>query len=443
MEERLKRDAVEIFLAGVKAVDPGRAVRDHVSLNGETLFAGDLEIPLSPVGKIFIIGAGKAGAPMAAALEQVLGDRIYEGLVVVKYDYLAPVRKVRIREAAHPVPDKAGLAAAQEVTKILAKSGEHDLVICLLSGGGSALLPCPAPPVSLAEKQAVTNLLLASGANINEINCIRKHLSLLKGGGIVRMAYPARLITLILSDVVGDSLDVIASGPTVGDPTTFNDALDILDRYELTGKVPKAVLTYLTDGVRGSHPETLKPDAPELAGVSNILVGTNAIALRSAEGKARDLGYKTKILSTSITGDTRQAAVAHATLAKEILSSGQPLEPPACVLSGGETTVIIHGTGKGGRNTEFALAAAMGIDGLSRVVILSGSTDGTDGPTDTAGALATGSTATRARSADMDPVVYLENNDSYHFFEKLGDLLKTGPTLTNVMDLRVVLVDRQ
>jgi hydroxypyruvate reductase len=438
--ENLKRDAIDIFLAGVAAVEPGRAVASHLSLLDGTLVSGQEEIRLTPDTRIFVVGAGKAGAPMAAAVEGVLGELIHRGLVVVKYGHLAPVRKISIREAAHPVPDEAGLSAAREMTELLAEAGEGDLVICLLSGGGSALLPCPVPAVTLADKQSVTNLLLASGAEIAEINCIRKHLSLFKGGGLARLAYPAKVVTLILSDVVGDPLDVIASGPAVGDPTTFSNALAILDRYQLTEEVPAKVLTYLSDGAAGLHPETPKPGDPELEGVINILVGTNTIAVNAAQEKAESLGYNTTILSTSITGDTGDAAASHVTAAREILYEGRPVPPPACALSGGETTVVVRGGGKGGRNQEFALAAGIGIDGLEGVAILSGGTDGTDGPTDAAGAIADGSTAARARTQGLDPAVYLADNDAYHFFEKLGDLLITGPTLTNVMDLRVVLV---
>lgn len=441
--ENLRRDATDIFLAGVAAVEPGRAVADHLSLRGKTLIAGQEEISLEPGTRIFVVGAGKAGAPMAAAVERVLGELIYRGLVVVKYGHLAPVRQVLIREAAHPVPDTAGMSASLEMRKLLEEADEGDLVICLLSGGGSALLPCPSSPVTLADKQTVTNLLLASGADIGEINCVRKHLSLLKGGGLARAAYPARVVTLILSDVVGDPLDVIASGPTVGDPTTFSDALAILDRYQLTEKVPATVLTYLSDGAGGHYPETPKPGDPEMEGVINILVGTNTIAVNAAQVKAESLGYNTTVLSTSVTGDTRDAAASHVTEARKIVSRSHLIPPPACVLSGGETTVTIRGDGKGGRNQEFALAAGIGIDGLEGVVILSGGTDGTDGPTDAAGAIADGTTAARARDLGMDPGAYLEDNDAYHFFQQLGDLLITGPTLTNVMDLRVVLVGKK
>lgn len=439
-EKRLKEDAVDIFLAGVAAVDPGRAVRNHLKLEGDVLLAGTHRISLSPDTRVFVVGAGKAGAPMAAAVEKVLGSRVHSGLVVVKYGHVAPVEKIEILEGEHPVPDEAGLEGACRVTDLLDDAGEGDLVICLISGGGSALIPSPEPPVTLRDKQETTDLLLKSGAEIGEINCVRKHLSRLKGGGLARLAFPARVLALILSDVVADPLDVIASGPTVGDPTTFDDALAILDRYDLAERVPEAVLTRITQGAAGKYPDTPKPGDPELEGVMNLLVGTNAIAVKAAEKKAEELGYNTTVLSTTITGETRDAAENHAAVAREIVQQDVPGARPTCVLSGGETTVTIKGRGKGGRNQEFALASAIGIEGLPRTVILSGGTDGTDGPTDAAGAMADGTTVSRARDAGLDPTAFLENNDSYHFFKKLDDLLITGPTLTNVMDLRIILV---
>ena len=440
MESQLRRDAIEIFMAGVAAVEPGRAVRSHLKLEGEVLLAGEHRIPLQPDTRVFVVGAGKAGAPMAAAVEAVLGDRIHRGLVAVKYGHLSPVERIQVLEAAHPVPDEDGLEAAGRLADLLEDAGEGDLVICLLSGGGSALIPSPVPPVTLHDKQEVTDLLLKSGAEIDEINCVRKHLSLLKGGGLARAAYPARVLTLILSDVVGDPLDVIASGPTVGDPTTFNDALIILDRYNLFEKVPEAVRTRLTLGVEGKHLETPKPGDPELSDVINLLVGTNTIAVQAAEDTARALGYHTIVLSSTVTGETRDAAADHAAVAREIIEQDLPVARPACALSGGETTVTIKGKGMGGRNQEFALASSLGIEGLPGALILSGGTDGTDGPTDAAGAVADGTTVERAQALNLDPMAFLDNNDSYTFFEKLGDLLITGPTLTNLMDLRVILV---
>ena len=439
-EKGLKHDAIDIFMAGVEAVEPGRAMRSHLRLERDNLFAGEYRIPLVPEGRVLVVGAGKAGAPMASAAEEILGDLIQKGVVVVKYGHLAPVERVTILEAGHPVPDDAGVRAAETVRDLLDQATERDLVICLLSGGGSALLPCPVPSVTLAHKQDVTSLLLESGAEIGEINCVRKHLSLLKGGGLARLAFPARVLTLILSDVVGDPLDVIASGPTVGDPTTFSDALAVLERYNLTATVPETVRAYIEGGVAGENPETPQPDDPALATAVNLLVGTNEIAIKASDEKARTLGYNTTILSTTITGETRDAAANHAAVAHDIIDQDRTVARPACVLSGGETTVTIKGTGKGGRNQEFALAAALGIKGLSGAVILSGGTDGTDGPTDAAGAVADGTTVERAQALNLDPMAFLDNNDSYTFFEKLGDLLIIGPTLTNVMDLRVILV---
>jgi hydroxypyruvate reductase len=440
VETKLREDALEIFLAGIRAVEPGSAVIANLALEGDTVLAGHQRIPLAPGGRIFVVGAGKAGAPMAGAVEEILGDRVYGGLVVVKYGHLSPVSRVTVVEAAHPVPDEAGLKASFDLVELLEDTRDEDLVICLLSGGGSALLPAPAPPVTLSDKQAVTSLLLQSGAEIGEINCIRKHLSFLKGGCLARLAHPAKIVTLILSDVVGDPLDVIASGPTVGDPTTFTDALDILERYDLTGKVPGTVLSYLQQGAEGRHPDTPKPDDPAIAGTTNLLIGTNAIAVQAAEERATELGYNTTVLSTTITGETRDAASTHAAIAREIFSHGKPVPQPGCILSGGETTVTIKGSGKGGRNQEFALAAALGIDGQPETVILSGGTDGTDGPTDAAGAIVDGMTVKRAKASGLDPMAFLEDNDSYHLFEQLEDLVITGPTLTNVMDLRVILV---
>jgi len=440
--EKLRRDAKSIFMAGVEAVEPMRAVHSHLTFENNTLIAGGQKIPFEPDGKVFIVGAGKAGAPMAAAVENILHDRVSQGVVVVKYGHTQPVQTVRLLEAGHPVPDENGLTASREIVDILKDASGKDLVICLISGGGSSLLPLPPPPVTLEDKSRITELLLESGAEIGEINAVRKHLSLTKGGGLAKSAYPARVLTLILSDVVGDDLDIVASGPTVADTSTFADALEVLDRYSLTESAPDTVLARLRRGASGDFPETLKSNAKELRNVINVLVGTNAMAVQAAVDSARDLGYSATVLSTTITGDTRVAAELHASLAREMFGEATTLLTPACLLSGGETTVTIKGKGKGGRNQEFALAAALGIEGLSGAVILSGGTDGTDGPTDAAGAVADGTTVRRAREAGMDPLKYLDNNDSYHFFEKLGDLLITGPTRTNVMDLRIVLVDK-
>lgn len=438
---RIRDDAISIFQAGLKAVDAANAVRRHVRLEGEILTVGDKRYNLGDFSGVYVIGAGKAAAEMARPLEEIVGDHLISGVVNVKYGHARPLRRIEVIEAGHPVPDQAGLRGAEKVKEFLGLTGESDLVIFLLSGGGSALLPSPAPGLTLDDKQRLTQLLLESGADIREINTIRKHISAVKGGQLARLAFPSTLVSLILSDVIGDRLDSIASGPTVPDVTTFPDCLQVLGKYALEDKIPPALLEHLSKGTRGEVEETPKPGDPAFERTQNLIVGSNTQALLASEEKAKALGYNSLILSSSIEGETREIARMHAALAREILASGHPVPRPACLISGGETTVTIRGKGLGGRNQEFALAAAIALDGLENVVILSGGTDGTDGPTKAAGAIADGATVVRARELALEAAAYLRENDSYHFFEPLGDLLITGPTLTNVMDLRVVLVD--
>lgn len=404
---------------------------------------GDPEkiIDLNAFNKIFLIGTGKASASMARTIEEIFGERITKGVVTTKYGHILPVKKTEVIEAGHPVPDQKGLEAAKKVQILLKESGPTDLVIFLLSGGGSALLPFPADGISLEEKQEVTQLLLNCGADIKEINTIRKHISQIKGGWLARWAYPSTVLAFILSDVVGDQLDVIGSGPTVPDPSTFEDALAILKRYDLLKEVSPSIRKYLLSGKEGKAEETPKPGDPAFEWVYNILIGSNIIALEAAEKEASSFGFNTLILSSSIVGEAREAARFHSAIAKEVISSGNPLPRPACIISGGETIVTIKGHGLGGRNQEFALAGAFEISGLEKVVILSGGTDGTDGPTDASGAIADYTTIDRARSMGLDPKAHLENNNAYPFFQSLGDLLMTGPTHTNVMDVRILLVD--
>jgi glycerate 2-kinase len=440
MERDLKVEARRIFGAGLRAVDPREAVRRFMRRSGDSLRIDQHVVALADFRSIWVIGAGKGSAAMALAIEEILGDRISGGLVIVKYGYVAPVSRIRLVEAGHPYPDENGRRAAEEVMNMVKELGPQDLVIFVLSGGGSALLPMPAPGISLNEKMVATELLLRSGASIQEVNAVRKHLSQVKGGQLARLAHPATLFSLVLSDVVGDSLDVIASGPTVGDPTTFQDCLDVLDRYGLRQKMPVQVLTHLEAGAEGRIAETPKPEDPLFSRTETVLVGTNLQALEAAAAEAVKLGYRCLILSSLIEGDTREAARFHAALVRETVRSGQPLPRPACLISGGETTVVVKGKGKGGRNQEFALAAAMELSGLSDVCLLSGGTDGTDGPTEAAGAVIDGDTVGRALAKGLNPRNFLEENDSYHFFEQLDDLLITGPTNTNVMDLRVILV---
>jgi len=438
--EDLRKAALGIFNAAVRAVDPGEAVRRHLTRDGLHLRIGQETLDLAKVGEVVVVGCGKAAAPMAAAVEEILGGRIGRGVVVTKYGHVQPTRMIRIHEASHPVPDAAGIAGAQAVLDHVRGLGPNDSVLVLISGGGSALTPAPVEGITLAEKQALTKALLACGADIREMNTLRKHISRFKGGQLARAAQPARVVTLILSDIIGDPLDAIASGPTVPDPTTYADALGILDKYRIREEIPAAIRNRLEAGARGGFPETPKPDDPLFARVSNLIVGSNIQALEAARSEARVLGLTPMILSSSIEGETREIARMHAALAREVRASGNPLPPPACLISGGETTVTLRGSGKGGRNQEFVLAAALDIAGLPQTVILSAGTDGTDGPTDAAGAIADGDTCARALNAGLNPRKALDANDAYPFFEKLGDLILTGPTKTNVMDVRLVLV---
>lgn len=440
---KLRADAVSIFEAGLRAADPENAVRAHLSLGDGVLYVNGAAYKLSGFDNIYVIGMGKAAAPMARAVEDILGEQITAGIINVKHGHTAVLNKVKINEAAHPVPDEAGQSGAREIVSLLSGTGKRDLIIFLISGGGSALLPLPAEGITLEDKRILTARLLECGASIHEINTLRKHVSRVKGGRLARLASPSTLISLILSDVIGDDLDSIASGPTVPDRSTFGDCVRIIDKYGLRAKLPVAVLEYIDSGARGREEETPKPGDPAFERTRNVIVGSSIAAALAAKGKASSLGYNSIILSTFIEGETAPAAMLHAAVAREIVSSGNPLSAPACVISGGETTVTIRGKGTGGRNQEFALAAAIGMEGLENVIFLSGGTDGTDGPTDAAGAIADGDTVERGRKMGLDARSYLNDNDSYHFFKTLGDLLITGPTNTNVMDLRVLLVTKK
>jgi hydroxypyruvate reductase len=366
---------------------------------------------------------------MAHALERLLGRRLHGGFVNVPDGNAAPLRRVTVHASSHPVPDERGEEGARRILQIAEAAGPRDLLLCVISGGASALMPLPSPLLGLAQKQEITRQLLTSGATIHEMNIVRKHLSAIKGGQLAQAAWPATLLAFILSDVPGDDLATIASGPTVADPSTAEDALGILTQYGIA--FPGAAL----------H-ETPKPGDPAFSRVRNLIIGSNRLALDAAARKARELGYRTLLLSSFIEGETREVAKVHAAIAKEVLSSGRPLRRPACILSGGETTVTIRGKGKGGRNQEFVLAAALALEGCGSHVIFSGGTDGIDGPTDAAGAYVDSSTLVRARAMGLDPRQYLDDNDSYHFFEKLEALIKTGSTGTNVMDVRMILLPR-
>ena len=437
---RLRNDALDIFHSALAAVDPEEAVRRHVRLEGDVLSAGSRQYDLKACDRLLVVGAGKAVAPMAKALEDLLGDRISAGMLVVKDGHGLPLKKIRIQEAGHPVPDARGIAGTLQIIDLLEGAGERDLVICLISGGGSALLIAPSEGIDLADKQAATKNLLACGATIHEINAIRKHLSRAKGGQLAAAAHPAAVVSLILSDVVGDDLDVIGSGPTVPDRSSYRDALEILQRYEIWERTPDSVRERLSQGSAGALAETPKPGDPAFRRCDQVLVGSCLRALDAAAQTARRLGYQPLILSSKVEGEAREVARAFAAVGREILSSRNPLKPPACVLMGGETTVTLQGAGRGGRNQEFVLAGAIALDATERIVLLAGGTDGTDGPTDAAGALADGFTIARARTLGMNPFAFLKRSDSYHFFKPLDDLILTGPTRTNVMDVYMLLV---
>ncbi len=449
MEDRLlkqmRSEAEEIFRSCLKAVDPHLAVKRFLHRRGDRLIVGKeggemLELDLSCYDRILLVGGGKATAPMAKALEELFGNGITGGIVNVKYGFAETLSYTEIIEADHPVPDQRGVEGTKKILNLLENAGENDLVFSLISGGGSALLPQPAGRITLEEKQELTRALLASGASIDEINAVRKHISLSKGGQMARAAYPATVVNLMLSDVVGDRVDVIASGPFVPDTSTFETVWKILEKYGLDD-IPRAIKEHLTEGLEGRIKETPKRGDPIFEKTHNFVVGSNILALEAAMARAEEIGYRALILSSMVEGETRDVARVHTAIAKEILKTGRPLDPPACIISGGETTVTIHGAGLGGRNQEFCLAACLDLGGLPpRTVILSGGTDGNDGPTDAAGALVDPLTMDRGKKAGMDAAEFLRNNDAYHFFEKTGDLLMTGPTRTNVMDVRLILV---
>lgn len=426
--------------AALEAVDPAEAIRRHMRRDGQTLYVDHRVYNLAEYENVYVVGAGKAGAVMAQAIEELLGDRITRGAIVVKRGYTAPTRQIVIHEGGHPLPDPAGLVGTRRIAGLLANTTERDLVISLISGGGSALLVMPVDGIQLRDLQALTGQLLASGATINEVNTIRKHLSAVKGGQLARMAAPAEVLTLILSDVVGSPLDVIASGPTVPDDSTYDTAWDVLDRYNLWAKTPTSIREHLDAGRQREIAETPKSGDPIFNRVTNVIIGDNAMAAEAAINKAQALGYKTLLLSTYIEGEAREVARVFAGIAREIVTHGRPISAPACIVAGGETTVTLQGTGRGGRNMELALAAGIAMEGLSDALLAALATDGTDGPTDAAGAIADGTTASRARAQGMNPLDYLQRSDSYHFFNQLGDLIVTGPTNTNVNDLIFVFV---
>jgi hydroxypyruvate reductase len=443
-ETSLRPDLAPIWNAALRAVDPAAAVTRVVTRRGSVIDIAGHSFDMGEAGTIWVLGAGKAVAPMAQSLEPILGKYLSGGLVVTKYGHGLPLDKVEILEAGHPLPDRNGVLAGERLCELLhTKIGAGDLALCLFSGGGSSLLVAPAPGITWEEKQQCTQLLLHSGATIHEMNALRKHISNVKGGGLAGMLASTRTVSLILSDVVGDDLDTIASGPLVPDPTTFAECLEILERLKIAPRIPLSIRERLAGGAEGRIPETPKRGNPIFSNKVNLIIGSNAQACSAAATEAQRRGYETMVLSSRIEGDTGEAARFHMGVVQEIIFEGRPLARPACIISGGETTVKVKGKGLGGRNMEFSLCCTLPLSRLpAPCVVASLGTDGTDGPTDAAGAVADNTTLIRSRKmGDQFFETCLHNNDSYRFFQSLDDLIITGPTRTNVMDLRIILID--
>jgi hydroxypyruvate reductase len=437
----LRLVAERLRQAALRAVDPERAVRRFFDAEGRLVVAGrSYEAGRFP--RVWLVAVGKAALAMAAPIAEYFASRLAGGLVVTKDGHVdrALAGSVRVLEAGHPVPDERSLAAGRELQALLGAVGSDDLVVLLLSGGGSALLTLPADDITLDALRATTDALLRTGATIHELNSVRKHLDRLKGGGVLGLVPGATVVTLALSDVVGDDPSVIASGPSVPDPSTFAQALDVVERYGLRDRLPASVVTRLERGARGAVPETPKPgDAAFERSVYAVVAG-NRQAAEAAVNMARELGFEAWLCTTELSGEAREVGRSVAGLARQVRSQKRPGVRPSCLVLGGETTVTVRGSGRGGRNQELALAAALALEDVSDVLVSAFGTDGTDGPTDAAGAVATGDTVARARSRGLDPAKYLAENDAYHCFAALADLIVTGPTGTNVSDLVIVLV---
>lgn len=441
---RLDRKARRVTLSAIEAVlraaNPRDLLRSKVSLIGDVLKVEGYKFNLKGYGRIVVVGGGKASGEMALVLESLLGSRISSGLINIPYGLgFLKSSIIRFQEAGHPIPDESGMIGARGMLDLVSQIGRDDLVICLISGGGSSLMPLPRGEITLDEKGEVTDSLLKSGATINEINTVRKHISDFKGGWLAKKAYPSTVLNLILSDVLGDPLEFIASGPTVPDSTTFNDAIVILKRYGIWGETPKSVRKLLVDGRDGVVEETPKDGDKVFERVYNVVVGNNRSATMATCSRLREAGASTLLLTTSLEGEARHIGTVLASIAKEIEISGNPLPRPCSIVAGGESTVTVVGNGRGGRNQETALSSALGITGMDGVVIASFGTDGIDGPTDAAGALVDGKTIARAEEQKLDARKHLADNDSYGFFSELNDLIFTGPTMTNVNDVSLII----
>ncbi len=431
-----REKAIKIFRSALVAVYPEVIVKEYAKSISSNLKQENFK-------DIIVVGFGKAAFQMACTIEDVIGvDRITAGIVVTKYGHAesngSSLKKIKVFEAAHPIPDDNGIKATEKIIELLKSAGSETLVLCLISGGGSALLVSPMDGISLSEKQEITDLLLRAGADIEELNAVRKHLSKVKGGRLAEIASPAKLISIIISDVIGDKLDVIASGPTSADSSTFNDALRVIEKYNLVEKTPQSIINIFNGGNAGKVPDTPKGDNPLFESIQNIIVGSNQKAVNAAATEARNQGFETDVISTTVSGEAREAAKWLADKSKKVLSKKR--RDNVCLISGGETVVTVTGEGKGGRNMELALSFAIEIEGMKGITMISAGTDGTDGPTDAAGAIVDGQTIIKARDMGLDPSEYLNNNDSYNLFSKIDSLLITGPTGTNVMDIQIILL---
>ncbi len=438
---KLRRDALDILASALDAVDPKQAIYDKVNVESGKLSVPGKTYDLKRFKRVFLVGGGKAGGPMAEAVKHLLEDRLTCGVVNIlkgtEDKYHAP--QVKFVGASHPVPDEAGARGVDEMISMVTGLTRMDLVIVIISGGGSALMPSPAAGMALDDLQAVTGKLLKRGATINDLNAVRKHLDSFKGGQLAKRCQPAEVLSLILSDVIGDPLDTIASGPTAPDSTTWADAKDVLVRYDSWEDAPEAIRRRIESGLAGEIPDTPKADDPVFTKTQNVLVANNSYAAEAAAKKATELGYNSMVLSTMIEGEARHVGGVYAGIAREIAGKGRPIGAPAAIIVGGETTVDVKGSGKGGRNQEVALGAAKRI-ARTPCLVASLATDGLDGPTDSAGAIVDGATSGRIDGLNLSIDKTLRSNDAYHLFERTGDLILTGPTGTNVNDLAIILV---
>src|SRR5213080_24149 len=438
--DKLHRDVLAAMDEALQTASPTRIIRRHARLSHDTFHVDKLNFPLKQDRRLFVIGAGKASGYMGEEIERILGKRIADGLVIIP-DYLRPRprgHRIGYHLGTHPIPSQKNTQGVGQILRLVENSTAGDLIIVLLSGGASALMDYPSGGISLEDERKTTLLLLKSGASIHEINTVRKHISRVKGGRLAEAVDGARVLTLIISDVVGDQVDTIGSGPTAPDPTTYRDAVQVLEKYNLWTIIPNHVRKTIVAGTNGVIAETPKPRDRSFRHVNNVLVGSNRESCRTAMAYLNRVGYDAQILTTRLVGKAREAGRILGSIATDIHDNGLPLSPPAALISGGETTVTVKGIGKGGRNQELALAAAISISGYERIAVGSLATDGVDGPTDAAGAIADGTTVRRGNRLGMDAEDYLRKNDSYNYFRRLGDIIRTGPTGTNVNDIMII-----